>query len=309
MAVVIERAPDGDVLAVDAARLASVAAWPSTLGTRDVSSVAHLISPRTAPTIMVSGHSFRVSVDGEGAAAPPPELQAVLFDDAYQSPTTLDLGPLLAGPHTYQASLAGDCPGSCRLVSLGLVWSPPGALPQDQISVSLRVTGLADQSAAGAWSPLTAGLRTPGAWAVDSSGVTIVPGRAGLAVHATVVADGSSSSVGPADVPHRLPAVVTGPTTDAVGLDGTTIPVTAADRLSALPVIGNANSATMVDLPLVERLQTGPMMDATSEVWLAPGAGPVVIATASSARDHRVGRPVGSSPGDPAGQGRVVARL
>jgi hypothetical protein len=277
MAVVIERAPDGNVLAVDADRLAAVAAWPSTVGSKSVSAVAHLIAPRTAPTVTVTGRSLRVSVDVEGTAVPAPELQAVVFDDDYQSQTTLDLGPLLVDHHAYQASLAGDCPGSCRLVSLGLVWSPPGTAPQQQITFSIRVTELADQSPAGSWSVVPAGLHKPGAWDVDATGITIVPGPTGLAVNATVEADGSATSFGPADVPHRLPAVVTGPTTDAVGLDGATIPVTAADTLFALPVIGNANSATMVDLPLVERLQSGPMLDTTSEVWLAPGAGSALM--------------------------------
>jgi hypothetical protein len=273
MAVVIERAPDGNVLAVDADRLAAVSAWPSTLGSRSASAVARLITPRTAPTVTLTGQSLRVSVDVEGTTVPPPELQAVLFDDDYQSQSTVDLGPLLVDQHTYQASLAGDCPRSCRLVSLGLSWSPPGAVPQQQISFSLQVTQLADRSTNGSWSVRPAGLRRPGAWYVDATGTTVGPGPAGLAVKATLDADGSAASFGPADVPHRLPAVVTGSTTDAVGLDGATIPVSAADRLPALPVIGNANSATMVDLPLVERLQSGPMLDTTAEVWLAPGAG------------------------------------
>ena len=277
MAVVIERAPDGDVMAVDASRLARVSAWPTTLGATDVSSVAHLIAPRTAPTVTVSGQNLRLSVDVLGAATPPPELQAVVFDDAYQAPTTLDLGPLVADNHTYQASLAGDCPGSCRLVSLGLVWTPSGTAPQQQVTFAVRMTAMADQSATGSWAVLKAGLATPGAWAADATGVTVVSGPSGLTVNAMVDADGSAASFGPADVPRRLPAVVTGPTTDAVGLDGTTIPITAAVTISALPVIGNANSATMVDLPLVERLQSGPMIDTTSEVWLAPGAGAAIV--------------------------------
>ncbi len=93
----------------------------------------------------------------------------------------------------------------------------------------------------------------------------------GLAVNATLNADGAPATFAPADVPRALPAVVTAPGAMSVGLDGGTISVTAVATVPALPVIGNGDSATMVDLPLAERLQSGPMLYTTAEVWLAPG--------------------------------------
>jgi hypothetical protein len=276
MAAVIERAPDGLVLAVDARRLAAVGAWPSTLSPLPVGTIAHLIAPPTAPTVTISGQALRVSVDVARDVDPAPQLEAVVFDNGFQSPTTLDLGSLDRARRTYQASLAGDCAGSCRLVGLGLAWAPAGTTPTETLAFPIRVTALSERRAGGSWVPVPAGLRVRGHWS-GSTGVGVGPTPTGLAVHATVDADGAPATFGPEDVPEPLPAVVTTPGTATVGLDGATIAMRAVADVSALPVIGNGNGATMVDLPLAERLQSGPMTDATTEVWLSPAAGPSVV--------------------------------
>lgn len=271
MAVVIERAPDGLLMAVDAARLADVASWPSTLTTRSVSSIARLIAPPTAPVVTVSGAALRVSVDVSGHADPATGLQAVVFDNSFQTLSTVDLGSLQAGRHAYQGSLAGDCPQTCRLVDLGVTWSAPGNAPQQSAEVALRVTALADRSDGGSWSTVRTGLGDRHDWDTGSGVVAVGHGGAALAVDVTVDADGAPATFGPADVPGTLPAVVTGSGTTTVGLDGATIAIRPAVVVEALPVIGAGDGATMVDLPLAERLQSGPMLNATPEVWLAPG--------------------------------------
>lgn len=278
MAVVIERAPDGVLLAVDSPRLADVASWPPTLSTRTARSIAQLLAPRTAPVVTVSGLALRVSADLVHAIVPAPELEAVVFDTSFQTISTVDLGPLLVDRHSYEASLDGDCSSSCRLVDLAVTWTPPGADPQQTVDVPLRLTSISDQAGGGSWSVVHAGLGNPRAWDTGSGGVRIGRDPSGLTVDATVDADGAPATFGPADVPNTLPAVVTGgPGSMAVGLDGATMSVRSVGSVTALPVIGNDNGATMVDLSLVERLQSGPMTGATSEVWLAPGSDDDVV--------------------------------
>ena len=273
MAVVVEHAPDGDLIAVDSTRMAAVASWPPTLTTTSVQSISRSLVPRTAPVVTVSGPGLRVTADVEAAlAVPAPQLEAVVSDNSFHTFSTVDVGPLESGRHIYQGSLAGDCSPSCRLVDLELVWTPPGSEPEQSTDVALTVAAIADQADGGSWSPVGARLGDPRDWRSGSGGVGLRRGTGGLAVNATVDADGAPATFGPADVPITLPAVVTGPGGTSVALDGATISVRVVATVSALPVIGTGNSATMVDLPLVERLQSGPMMDATAEVWLAPGA-------------------------------------
>jgi putative ABC transport system permease protein len=279
MAVVIERAPDGVVLAVDSNRLAAVSSWPSTLSPRGVRSIGRLLAPPTAPAVTVSG-ALRLTVDvNDDGGTPPgsaPELQAVVVDDSFQTLSTVDLGPLQVADHVYQASLAGDCTPSCRLVNLAVTWTPPSNDPEQTITVGLAVAQIEDQPHGGPWSVVRADLDTSRDWE-GNSGVSIGSERSALSVAATVNADGAPETFGPADVPTPLPAVVTGPGATAVGLDGATIAVRPVVTVSALPVIGNDNGAAMVDLPDVERLQSGPMIDVTPEVWLAPGPDQQII--------------------------------
>ncbi len=273
MAVVIERAPDGVTLAVDSARMAEVAAWPPTLSTTGVRTLARLIAPRTAPVVTVSGTAVRVSVDVAGSVEPAPELQAVVFDDGFQELSTVDLGALHVDRHSYQGSIVGDCTPTCRLVGLAVTWAPPGSVPQQSARIPFTMTSIADRSGGGPWSTVPARLGDPHDWSSPAGAVTLGKDGSALTVDATVDADGSPATFGPADVPPTLPAIVTGSFSGntGVGLDGSTLTVRSVALVPALPVIGNGNGAIMVDLALAQRLQAGPMLHATSEVWLAPG--------------------------------------
>jgi putative ABC transport system permease protein len=279
MAVVIERAPDGVVLAVDSKRLAAVASWPTTLSPKGARSIGRLLAPPTAPAVTVSGAlRLTVAVNDDGGTSPAsaPELQAVVFDDSFQTLSTVDLGPLQGADHLYQASLAGDCSPSCRLVNLDVTWTPPGNDPDQTVTVGFAVTQIEDQPHGGSWSVVRAHLDRSRDWE-SNSGVSIGSERSALSVTATVDADGAPGNFAPADIPTPLPAVVTGPGATAVGLDGATIAVRPVTTVPVLPVIGKDNGAVMVDLPYVERLQSGPMLDVTPEVWLAPGPDQQII--------------------------------
>jgi hypothetical protein len=274
MAVVREDAPDGVLLAVDATRLSAVSSWPVSLSPLSVGTIARRLAPPTAPAVLLSGRAVRITLDSADATTPPPALEAVVFDDSVQSLSTVQFGPLRAGRATYQAALGGDCPQSCRIVDLALTWSPSHTSPQQSISVPIVVTSLSDQSVGGVWSTVSAGFSHAGHWVGESPGVRVGYSSSGLAVTASVDADGAPSAFGPADVPRALPAVVTGSGDASVGLDGGVIGVRPVATVNALPVVG---TGTMVDLPLVERLQSGPMMHTTLEVWLASGADPGIV--------------------------------
>jgi putative ABC transport system permease protein len=217
---------------------------------------------------------LRVSADLRRAVTPAPELQAVVFDDAYQTVDTLDLGALHPGRHTYAAPTAGGCQATCRLVDLGVTWTPAGGLAGQNVKVPLVISALAQRSHDGTWTPLAAGVGTPSRWQSSSGGVTIGHASGGLGVTLEVDADDEPATFGPADVPTDLPAVVTGSSGGgpnlAVGLDGSTVTVKPIATVDALPGVGVG--ATLVNLAFAQRLQSGPMQFTSSEVWLSAAA-------------------------------------
>jgi hypothetical protein len=256
-----------------------VASWPAGLSTRDVASVARAIAGHPAPPIVLTGGALRVTADLTRSIHPAPELAATVFDDAYDSDSTLELGKLVPGSHRYQASTAGACQASCWLVSLGITWTGSGGTFEN-IDVPLDVSAIAARSTSGSWKALPAGLDDPRRWTSTSGGVSIGRHGSGLAVVARVSSDDAPGTFGPDDVPSALPAVVIGAASDeganlAVGLDGATISVRPVVSVSALPGVGSG--ATMVDLTLAERTQTDPMIDTTLEVWLAAGTDGAVV--------------------------------
>ncbi len=278
MAVVVEHGSDGETLAVDSPRFAAVASWPAGLTPKSATAVAAAIAGTSVPTVMLGERAIRVSVDMSRNVVPAPQLQATVFDDAYDSQTTVGLGSLRPGSHDYQASIVGDCAGSCRLVSLGVTWSPPENSSVQTVDVPFRITSLAAESPSGSWTPLAAGLTRPHHWRSLSAGVVLASSPRGLTVRAVVDATGGATAFGPADVPPALPAVVigSGPGVDlGVGLDGATIPLKPVASVVALPGVGPA--ASLVDLTLAERTQSGPMIDTTKQVWLAAGASHAIV--------------------------------
>jgi len=282
MAAVVERAADGTLLAVDASRLANVASWPPGFGGATLATIAHRLSPPTAPPVILSGGALRVAADIPSSVAAAAELEATIFDDAYQTTSTLDLGSLQRGEHDYTASMRGGCSDSCRLVNLGVAWTPSGSNPSQTTAVHLMIASVSVEGN-GTWQPVDAGLSTPARWQSDSSEVRINRDASGrLSVVATVDADGAAASFEPADAPNALPAVTTGDqvggtnqTLLAVGLDGSTIDIRSVVQASTLPRVGPG--ASMVDLALAERSQTGPMLDTTSEVWLSHTAPRLIV--------------------------------
>jgi putative ABC transport system permease protein len=273
MAAVVEDASDGTTLAVDSSQLADVASWPTGLSTLSASALAHRISRAPGPPVNVSGSAIRITVDLQAPITPAPQLQLTVFDDAYQSESTLNFGSLQSGTHQYTVSTQGACAPTCRLVNLGVTWVPAANSATQSVTVPLTVTALADRSGGGAWRPVDSGLTDPHHWVTTSGGVQLSTNSAGIGVEAQVDEYAGEATFGPNDVPADLPAVVVGSVSGnlGVGLDGATIDLRPVATVDALPGVGS-DDTTMVDLALAERLQAGPMTDVTQEVWLAPSA-------------------------------------
>jgi putative ABC transport system permease protein len=277
MAVVVENSTDGVTLAVDAQRLAAVAAWPASVSTKSVTTIGRLIGRSKAPPINLAGTGLRLSVDLQRDVSPSPMLQATIFDNGYDSDTTVNFGPLEPGSHQYTASASGGCQPSCQLVDLAVTWTPSSDVgPAATADVRLRVSGLATQARPRAgWTDVPARLNHAADWQSTAGRVDLSASPAGLDVAASVDADGSPASFGPADVPRALPVVSVGQPSGngadnlGVGLDGDTINVRPVASVSALPEVGS--DATMADLSLIQRLQTGPMIDTQLQVWLSAG--------------------------------------
>ena len=279
MAVVVEHASDGTTLAVDAGRLAAVASWPSNLGGLTApQAAAALVAPHLAPPVLVDGSQLSVTADAGVRAEPPAQLWADLFDNGYQTPEQVPLGPVVPGRHTYTGSLAGLCPSGCRLVDLALSWAPPltGGVPSG--SVQLLLVSITTRSALSAPTVVDAGLTDARRWTVPQGGATLTSTDGGLRAEVTL-SPYQPVTIAPADTPVEVPAVVTpasAPTVGhgagllVVGLDGGTLNGRSVGKVAALPRVGA--SATLIDLRTADRLLSGPVTDATFEVWLGSDA-------------------------------------
>lgn len=282
MAAVVERASDGTTLAVDSGRMSRVMSWPPGLGAASVRQVARrLVPPGLAPPVEISGSAIALSATAAVNAQPAPELFADLFDNAFLTPVQVDLGPVVAGPFRYQASLHGQCPSGCRLVDLAVDWSPsPAPAPQAGV-VDLDVSAVSEQSGA-RWVPVAASLGRAGGWTTSSGDASVAASPGGLLGHIELNSTGVPVQMRPADVPRLLPAMVTptvaafgtsfGPTLSLPGLDSGTVNARSVDEVPALPRVGD--DAAMVDLQTAEGFLSGPFDDDTTEVWLSSAPPP-----------------------------------
>jgi len=291
MAAVQHHSSVGDVLAVDAGRLAAVSAWAPQIASRNVAGVVRWLLPPTAPPVDIRGSELRLTLDDLGTTNPPHELEATIAK-ANASRTVLDLGTLVHGPHSYLGALPAGCSAGCRLVGLraltSLSTSNLGA------TFSLVLTGVDTRSGGNApWQPVDAGLDTPGRWRSDLAGVQISEDASASPGLLLTFSGGSESlaTVVPADLPARLPGVVTsdqiafnGNGDDTAigieGIDGNALLVDGRVHSTALPRIGNG---VLLDLTLAERSQLAPAaQDSVEEVWLSPNADNSLVARLQS---------------------------
>jgi hypothetical protein len=287
MAVVVEHARDGTTLALDASRLARVASWPADLGLPAAVAARLLLSGHAAPPVRVSGTAVSVTVAAATDARPAPMLGVDVFDVDTQFASRVTLGPVGAGTHQYTGSLAGDCPGGCRLVGLSLTWAPAtaAATTARPPTVTLDVVALRERARDGRWVALRSGVGDLRRWGRTSGGVRLSDSGGELEARCSLNDFGAPLTFGPADVPPALPVLVT-PTSDStasgdggplvVGLDGSTLAGRRVGEIPALP--GVSGDAVLANLQTAERFLGGPFVTDTTEVWLAGTAPRGVVA-------------------------------
>jgi hypothetical protein len=279
MAAVLENTSDGTTLAVDASRMNGVMSWPAGLGSGGAKAVArNLVPPGLSPPVLVMGDAVRVTLDTKKSAQPAPQLAMDLFDNSYQTPQQVELGSLVPGPWTYQASIAGLCPSTCRLVDLGITWSAPPTAESESPPLHVDVTSLSEH-ADKAWVPISADLGQAVRWTSPAGGARLSSSSEVLEATATLDTYGTPIEIAPSDVPTKLPAVVTptvaefnsgvGTSLSVVGLDGATLD---AERVGEVPALPRVGSAALVDLGVAERMLTGPFANETTQVWLSKDA-------------------------------------
>ncbi len=282
MAVVVEHAPDGTTLAVDAQRFAAVATWPSALG-KPAAQVAHRLIPKgLAPQVPVRGTAISVTADFTGTLHGSPELAANVYDIDTQFSSRITLGRLRPGAHRYEGGLYAYCPGGCRLLDLTVTWSTKTTVHAP--TVTLGITSIAERSRSGSWTPLDAGLGDLHRWTSPSGRVQLQKAGEGLEMRFSLNTFGTVN-IAPADVPKALPVVVT-PTSQStasgdggplvVGLDGSTLSGHQVGDVPALPGVGT--DSVLVDLQAAERYLTDGFMTDTTQVWLSSGAPPSIFA-------------------------------
>jgi hypothetical protein len=270
-------------LAVDPARFASVASWPGGLPARNAAAFAARLHAPAAPPIVLTGDAMRVTVAVTSMSTAGEQLYANLTTGS--SPVSLGSLPV-HGSATLTGSLTG-CP--CVLRSLGLT------LPTAQVhfgrsgvqvSGKLSVTAV-DVHAGGRWRSAApaAVLGTAADWQDVTAGQAprsdISAGPQGLTWVISDVDASTDPTLAAANVPALLPALIAAPLArpdqselPGNGLDGAPLRLQVAGVLPALP--GAPANGVIIDRQYAELAAGYDLIQATQQVWLAPGALPVV---------------------------------
>lgn len=270
-------------LAVDPARFARVASWSGPVPYRTAAAFAAKLHPPAAPAIELAGDALRVTVSVTSMSAPGEVLYANVATGS--SPVTLGTLPR-HGSATLTGSLTG-CP--CVLQSLALT-SPTAQVHFGksgvQVSGKLTITGI-EVNSGGRWRPAAPAsvLGTAADWRDITGGQSARPditaGSGGLTWTITNVDASTDPTLGAANVPEQMPALIAAPLAKpdqsvmaGDGLDGSSLQL---QVLGALPTVpGAPGNGVIVDRQYAELAAGGNLAQATQQVWLAPGALPVI---------------------------------
>lgn len=273
-------------IGVDPARFARIASLPGHLSPRVAAALTSGLSPPAAAPIVLSGDALRVTVDVGSMSAAGEQLYANVTTGA--SPVTFGTLPR-RGAATLTGPLTG-CP--CVLQSLALTL-PGGALAYGgstaQVSGRLTITSI-DVLQRGRWEPAVspASLDSAATWRDETAGVSaqsnassVATGPRGLTWTIAGIPSVHDPTLGVADVPAPLPAVVAGPLSSPSqplftgnGLDGSPVQMR---QIAALPWIPAAPAnGVIVDRKYAELAAGGNLSVANQQVWLAAGALPLI---------------------------------
>lgn len=289
MAAVEVSTSSTSLMAVDAARLPAVAAWPGGTTRASVAAVGRALTPRSLFDVDLANGALAVSatVSASGAARRDLahlDLSAWLFDPV-RGQRVIDLGRLRPGRSTYRAGPQSGCP--CRLTGIGVLPSVQRVPASGELHLGLNV--LTYRSGTGATQRAEAELSRT-AWRSSLAGVRVIRDRSGVGFDIPIVSvvhdiaayedTAAASLAGP---PSVLPAVgdrrtallaLDGGQENTVaeqGLDGNTITVRPVIAATALPRLGSGG--VFVDLRTLELIQVRPTLSqASSQVWLGPRA-------------------------------------
>ena len=287
MAAAYYSSPTGALLAVDSSRLAAVASWPASLSRKPLAALAKYLSPPVPSGVVLSGNELRLTLDVE-AGSPPMYLAVNIFDETYQNSEVLNIARVVAGLHSYDVPLSGDCPGFCRLVSLSPSWLNPYSTYSRGVQIVLR--GMAERVGS-RWHNVPFGVGQGGTWDAQPAPVRV---QATTGTCCDVVFDlpGRTLAYGgillsPIDLPAAIPAIVAkgvetfnppSPPSGQIsveGLDGSPLTVQPVAVVPTLPEIGQGG--TLVDLGLAQRAITNPETNTTFQVWLTRSAGAAIL--------------------------------
>jgi putative ABC transport system permease protein len=286
MAAAYYSSATGDLLAVDASRLARVADWPPGLTRVPLSLLTQRLSPSIPNGVSFRGSELRLTIDVP-TGTPPIELGVSLLDETYLTSQTIYVGPVVGGVHSYNVALSGVCFAACRLTGLSPNWKNPyTSVGKD---VNFVLDGVSVQRA-GAWRPVDFGVHQKGSWSVQPSSIDV--DSSGSSVAFDIPGQQLSLSgllLSPVDLPSAVPAVVTN---DAITADAPPSPLPHDDididlgggLLTARPVAVTPTlpfigpTGVLVDLTLAQRAATSNQDVPTFQVWLAPGASPEILA-------------------------------
>jgi putative ABC transport system permease protein len=275
----------GTVVAVDSARLAAVANWPTVrsggsgavpAATASASAVGALLGPPVPAPVEFSGTSLRLSATSLARGPGPPPGVLVTVTPGERQPVQVLLGDLVPGTATYVGAV--PCASGCTLLRVQM------DRPIDFFGV-LRGTvllGSVQALAGGSWQPVDTGFTRADQWrpggpaASTSDQLTVSP--AGLRDQ-YVSTSGYSPGVEHIDSPIPIPVVAT-----AQGLrrdpganpqvlqDETGTTAAYVERLTMGLVPRAGNDGVLVDLSFVRAEQPNFPNEANWQVWLSPAA-------------------------------------
>ncbi|GIF35715.1 FtsX-like permease family protein [Actinoplanes xinjiangensis] len=283
MAVVRNRNDTAQVLEVDTARLAAVAAWRSEYGPPGVLPDAVAAASMT-PLPLVTGDRLTVTVRRESAGVV--ALTLHLLNETTGQPVKVSFGGLRAGDQKVTAPVTGctAAPG-CRLVRWELTGPPrPDGRVRPSPPGSVVVLRGLDQGGAVLGG---AALGDITRWRVGTTGAAIdlvaADGTLRLAADDnTTEVDRIGIEAWASDHLLPLPALLAGPVPDR-WRDGEALlpgygeltPVQVVRNVTALPAVGS--SGLIVDLDSTRRLAADSDPGGQFQVWLAPDARPGIV--------------------------------
>ena len=286
MAVAYDYAQNGELLAVDSTRFASIASWPSGLTRQSAASIIRRVEVKLPHAVTFVGSTLKMTLDMPSRT--PAILAAVdVLNEAYVGQYYQYFGPLRQGTHSYVVPLQGDCVETCRLAGLDFAFLNSNNFGGKRVTI--RLESLSIDAAGSVWKPIAFGARSRDSWTPASAGVSVtsfVHGVPGVLFEIPSEYLISGVAAAPAYLPAALPAFetmqlgsVNPPSLSGdfpyEGLDGGSITLRDVANVPALPEIGR--DGALVDLNVAQQAETQEAIFTFYQVWLSRSAKPAIL--------------------------------